>query len=118
MTSKEIKDLLRKNLDGILDSAYTAGFNAGLDSGVARSSLAINTTAEELIQCFRKQSRETGKWIKYCYQNFACSKCQYIVADSDVDEYRYCPKCGAFMTEVQNEEQIRASAPGDGCDSE
>lgn len=105
MTSKEIKDLLRKNLDGILDSAYTAGYNAGLDAGFNRSTVAFETTAEDLIQSIRKQSRETGKWIKFCYQNFACSKCEYIVADSDVDEYRYCPKCGVFMTEVQDDEE-------------
>ena len=42
-----------------------------------------------------------GKWIEYCYQNYICSKCGYIAADTDVDEYKYCPKCGAKM-EVKN----------------
>ena len=38
-----------------------------------------------------------GKWIDHCYQNFRCSICGYIIADSDVDEYNYCPNCGAQM---------------------
>jgi rubrerythrin len=41
------------------------------------------------------------KWIEYCYQNFICSKCGYIAADTDIDEYKYCPNCGAKM-EVEN----------------
>ena len=42
-----------------------------------------------------------GKWIEYCYQNLSCSNCGYIVADTDIDEYKYCPNCGAKMTESE-----------------
>lgn len=40
---------------------------------------------------------KTGKWIEYCYQNFSCSDCDYIVADTDINEYKYCPNCGVRM---------------------
>ena len=40
---------------------------------------------------------KNGRWDYFCYQNFKCSKCGYIVADSDVEEYKYCPNCGCFM---------------------
>ena len=38
-----------------------------------------------------------GEWIDHCHQNFRCSICGYIITDSDVDEYNYCPNCGAQM---------------------
>ena len=38
-----------------------------------------------------------GHWESYCYQNNSCSVCGYIIADSDTDEYKYCPNCGARM---------------------
>lgn len=41
--------------------------------------------------------QKVGKWIEYCYQNLSCSNCGYIVADTDIDEYNYCPNCGAKM---------------------
>lgn len=41
-----------------------------------------------------------GYWENYCYQNNRCSICGYIIADSDTDEYKYCPNCGAEMGEV------------------
>ena len=40
---------------------------------------------------------KTGHWESYCYQNNSCSVCGYIIADSDTDEYKYCPNCGARM---------------------
>ena len=48
--------------------------------------------------------RKTGKWIKYCYQNLSCSNCGYIAADTDIDEYKYCPNCGCRMIEPQESE--------------
>ena len=45
-----------------------------------------------------------GKWIEYCYQNLSCSNCGYIVADTDIDECKYCPNCGAEM-EIENEKE-------------
>lgn len=41
--------------------------------------------------------QKAGKWIEHCYQNLSCSNCGYIVADTDIDEYKYCPNCGAKM---------------------
>ena len=43
-----------------------------------------------------------GEWISYCYQNLKCSKCGYVIADSDVSEYHYCPNCGAEMSQECN----------------
>jgi predicted Zn-ribbon and HTH transcriptional regulator len=39
-----------------------------------------------------------GKWMEFCYQNLVCSNCGYVVADTDIDGYKYCPKCGAEMS--------------------
>ena len=47
-------------------------------------------------------ARPKGKWMEYCYQNFNCSKCGYIVADDDVEEYKFCPNCGADMRGEEN----------------
>lgn len=60
----------------------------------------------EIASCLKelrnkREVQDEERWIKYCYQNFICSKCGYIAADTDVDEYKYCPKCGAKM-EVKN----------------
>lgn len=44
---------------------------------------------------------KTGKWMEYCFQNCFCSNCYYIAADSDIDEYKYCPNCGAYMRESE-----------------
>lgn len=48
---------------------------------------------------------KVSKWIKYCYQNLSCSNCGYIAADTDIDEYKYCPNCGAMMeSEEENDD--------------
>ena len=44
-----------------------------------------------------KHRLKTGHWESYCYQNNRCSVCGYIIADSDTDEFKYCPNCGARM---------------------
>lgn len=67
--------------------------------------LAILSQSHSLTQAwdgFEKLSsvtlkEKTGHWKSYCYQNNSCSVCEYIIADSDTDEYKYCPNCGARM---------------------
>lgn len=43
------------------------------------------------------QPSRKGYW-KYFYQNYECSECGFIVADSDVevDGYEFCPICGSY----------------------
>ena len=41
--------------------------------------------------------RPKGKWKSLCYQNVECSSCGYVAADSDIDEYKFCPNCGTEM---------------------
>ena len=42
-------------------------------------------------------SRRKGHW-KYFYQDYECSECGFVVADSDVevDGYEFCPICGSY----------------------
>ena len=42
-------------------------------------------------------SENKGEWIVACYQNLKCSNCNHIIADSDIEEYNFCPNCGADM---------------------
>ena len=63
---------------------------------------------DDVIKCIKgmppvTQKSKTGHWIDYCYQNYRCSECDYIIADSDVDEYKYCPNCGAKMESEDKE---------------
>jgi len=40
---------------------------------------------------------KVGRWITHCYQNCECSKCGYVVPEDDIEEFNFCPKCGAKM---------------------
>ena len=58
---------------------------------------------------------KTGHWENYCYQNNRCSVCGYIIADSDTDEYKYCPNCGAIMIKQQESEAKHDKRRSDKC---
>lgn len=66
----------------------------------AKEHRQLATWLTELKQ-LKEQQLNKGKWVEYCYQNLSCSKCGHIIADTDIDEYKYCPNCGAKMQEVQ-----------------
>ena len=81
MTDEEIREIRTKALKDDLASINNRlhhAFNQGYEMGL-------------------KHRRKTGHWESYCYQNNRCSVCGYIIADSDTDEYKYCPNCGARM---------------------
>ena len=56
----------------------------------------------KVIEYVEKHDR-TSRWIFFCHQNYICECCHYLVADSDIREYKYCPKCGARMEGTKNE---------------
>lgn len=41
--------------------------------------------------------KDKGEWLNNIHQNCTCSKCGYVCAESDVDEYKFCPNCGSDM---------------------
>ena len=48
-----------------------------------------------------------GEWIVACYQNLKCSNCNHIIADSDIEEYNFCPNCGADMRKAEKPETCK-----------
>lgn len=75
-------------------------------------------TAEEADKVIRKyliennyERRPTAEWIEHLHFNFEggcsganyeCSNCHYDDV-YDIDEFNYCPKCGAKMLIINNE---------------
>ena len=43
------------------------------------------------------EERKTGKWIGKYPVTSACSECNYLIHDSKVKVFAYCPNCGAKM---------------------
>ena len=41
--------------------------------------------------------RKTGRWIGKYPVTSACSECNYLIHDSKVKVFAYCPNCGADM---------------------
>lgn len=80
------------------DSETYSNYNQGWED--ACNWLYANIESDNLKTVTPKANE--GKWIEYCYQNLSCSNCGYIVADTDIDEYKYCPNCGAKM-EVEDD---------------
>ena len=49
-------------------------------------------------------TRSTGKWIdSYRQVVYRCSECNALFAISDMDDYSFCPNCGAEMEENEND---------------
>jgi rubrerythrin len=101
--SSDICDDCRVKLNNLLDSFFN---NINDDNEIVQFDRLLS---DEEIEAERQKVRETqscedtisieckGKWKEYCYQNYICSNCNYIVADTDIDEYKYCPNCGVKM---------------------
>lgn len=50
-------------------------------------------------------TRPTGKWIdSYRQVVYRCSECNALFAISDMDDYSFCPNCGARMEGDDNAE--------------
>ena len=47
--------------------------------------------------------RKKGKWIGKYPVTSACSECNYLIHDSKVKVFAYCPNCGAYMMGEQYE---------------
>ena len=58
--------------------------------------------------------RKKGKWIKTGqsfifpekFRNYSCSECGY---DVDKTKFNFCPNCGAYIMEEQDDNNIHAS---------
>ena len=52
--------------------------------------------------------RKTGKWVEgkktTGYIKWNCSECGLLVRNPQKPWYEYCPKCGADMREVQDDD--------------
>jgi len=63
------------------------------------------------MEVTKSQEPKTGHWIDmtsgYAF-NDKCSECGYIVHIQFINEYKYCPNCGAKMFEPQESEEHRA----------
>ena len=44
-----------------------------------------------------------GRWIGKYPVTSVCSECGFLIHDSKVKAFAYCPNCGADMREVNNE---------------
>ena len=49
--------------------------------------------------------RKKGKWIGKYPVTSACSECDYLIHDSKVKVFAYCPNCGADMRGEQDDER-------------
>lgn len=57
-----------------------------------------------ILQSLPSAEPKIGEWIQknLCADRF-CSCCDYVVWDSEAEEYNYCPNCGAKMRGEKNE---------------
>ena len=87
----------------IPEKVYTAlthiEFDANLVTDEMRKSIANGTPLPSI---------EPGKWIKGKktpgYIKWNCSECGLLVRNPQKPWYEYCPKCGADMREVQDDD--------------
>ena len=47
----------------------------------------------------KKRGLKHGKWEQFSSITFKCSLCGYRAPDWKVDEFHFCPNCGAAMDE-------------------
>lgn len=43
------------------------------------------------------EERKTGEWIGEYPVTSVCSECRFLIHDSKVKVFAYCPNCGAWM---------------------
>lgn len=65
----------------------------------------IDTEALDMAIEALSAEPKRGEWIQkdLCADRF-CSCCDYVVWDSEAEEYNYCPNCGAKMTKGGEDE--------------
>lgn len=83
--------------DAISREAVKNEFKCWIGSGEYRKPNGSDYLGERLRNLPSVQPSRKGQW-KYFYQNYECSECGFVVADSDVetDGYEFCPICGSY----------------------
>ena len=49
------------------------------------------------VECISPAEPKTGKWIGKYPVSSICSECGYLINDSKVKVFAFCPNCGAKM---------------------
>jgi len=63
--------------------------DGGIDANEAIEILARLPSAQP--------EQKTGKWISNSPLTEKCDQCGFVIADWKVEDYHYCPNCGAKM---------------------
>ena len=63
----------------------TAGYNDGLNMAIT------------IMSMLPSAERKTGRWVPEYPVTSICSECRYLIHDSKVKVFAFCPNCGADM---------------------
>lgn len=95
---REKKTRIANMLIGTIKDLRTPMLMYQVEKDVAKEAL------ENYIKALEQQpTKPTASWKKFDDDYIKCSKCERIVKFYHYN-YRYCPHCGARMTESEDEE--------------
>lgn len=72
------------------EESYMEGWCNGFNA-------AVDHCMHHVIHAPTIEERKTGRWIGKYPVTSACSECNYLIHDSKVKVFAYCPNCGAKM---------------------
>ena len=94
------KDMTREEARAIMTALKQSYINLRTKSDLKKKTVKENIKAYEMAIEALEQEPKTGHWIDmtsgYAF-NDKCSECGYIVHIQFINEYKYCPNCGAKM---------------------
>ena len=79
-----------EEMEKVIADAFMADYNIGCDPCTGTVATAL------YLEGYRKQSAGEWKLGKSGCMYF-CSECNYAAHPREVDEWSYCPRCGAKM---------------------